>query len=199
MPDFDHPPFVPEATQQPKQLQRWLDINPLGGPLGRAQTFIVMPGFGINPTWSGYSDIIGTYNYEGPNNFTLTSAQTTDIGGGASNYTLCIMWKDINNVTHRYSLRRDPNDVIFFNIPVYAGQLIKKNFRFEIWSVDNIARQLSDIIFYTSVLQNIDYRWSDDLPLVNPDTLNEVFNSVNIGTPISLPFVFPNNSTPQHN
>lgn len=58
------------AIIQPRQLQRWLDINPVSR-LERTSSFITLPAFNITYTWQGYSDIVGAFNFEGPNNFSL--------------------------------------------------------------------------------------------------------------------------------
>ena len=112
----------------------------------------------------------------------------------APNYVLCISWIDAaTNNLYRYALWLDVGEVFFFNTPLYAGQLIKKNFRFEIWST-NIASvyQNTTINFYTSVLNSMDYRWGTDSILINNDPINLSFNNVNgITTPLALPLLFP--------
>ena len=45
------------------------------------------------------------------------------------------MWKDSIGNTHRYKMWENVGEVLYFSVPNYSGQLIKKNFRFEIWSV----------------------------------------------------------------
>lgn len=175
--DFPHPPFVPTATTLPRLLWRWLDINAQGGPLGRVQSYITLPVFNVNYNWLGYSDIVASFNFEGPNNFSFKGI-LSEIPINP-NYTLCVMWVDANMATHRYSLWRNPNDVIFFDITPYNGQLIGKNFRFEVWSVDEQAgaSQGNTINFYTSKLGIIDYRYGTDFALVNADPIITAFGA----------------------
>jgi hypothetical protein len=171
MPDILSPPFVSTAIIQPRQLNRWLDINPQGGPLGRTQTFITLPSFNVAYTWKGYSEIVAAFNFEGPNNFSLTSLKTElPI---SPNYFLCIMWSDSNLSVYRYSLWSGVGEVIYFNIPVYTGQKIGKNFRFEVWSTatGNPAINGASINFYTSVLGIYDYRFGVDSALVSSDPI----------------------------
>jgi hypothetical protein len=55
-------------------------------------------------------------------------------------------------------------------IPLYTGQLIKKNFRFEIWNTSQgVASFSSAVNFYTSVLNPIDYRYAQDSALIGSD------------------------------
>jgi hypothetical protein len=60
------------ALLYPRTLQRWLDVNPVT-KLTRTGTYITLPTFNINVNWLGYSDIVASFNFEGPNNFSLTS------------------------------------------------------------------------------------------------------------------------------
>lgn len=174
-------PLVPPPASDtgawsiPRTLQRWLDVNP-ATCLTRTQAFITLPAFNVAVNWLGYSDIIAAFNYEGPNNFSLTgfNVEPTPM----PNYMLCIMWIDENNGVHRYSLWRNVGEVIYFNLPVYSGQKIGKNFRFEIWSTNSSpAIQGAPVQVYTSVLGKSDYRWSSDFTLVSADIINTQFGT----------------------
>lgn len=181
MPQAPSPPFVPGAQTEPRQLNRWMDINPQGGPLTRTETFITLPAFSQAVTWRGYSEIIAAFNFEGPNNFSLNSF----IAPVNPNYALAIMWvKD--GITYRYWLWSGVGEIIYFPEIPYTSQLIGKNFRLEVWST-NVATvsQSAPLTFYTSVLGNYDYRWANDTALVNSDP--EVVNFQNINTTPSLP------------
>lgn len=46
MPEPLHPPY---GITQPRQLQRWLDVNSQNGPLGRTRQFITIPTDAVNP------------------------------------------------------------------------------------------------------------------------------------------------------
>lgn len=132
MPEQSHPPYAPTAMFEPRQLNRWLDINPQNGPLKRTQTFITLPAFNQAYTWKGYSEIIASFNFEGPNNFSLTSLfGEIPIN---SNFYLTISWYDSLGNHQRYSLNSNVGKILFFTISPYTNQLIKKNFRLEVWS-----------------------------------------------------------------
>lgn len=183
MPIPPSPPFVSTATQQPRQLQRWLDINPQGGALQRTQTYITLPVFSVAVSWKGYSEIVASFNFEAPNNFSFRSLSDLPI---SPNYALAVSWYDSEGNSQRYFLWKNVGEVIFFEEILYVSQLIKKNFRFEIWST-NVANcsNITAINFYTSVLGILDYRYGTDSALVNADT--EVTNFQNINTIVSFP------------
>jgi len=169
------PPPVSDtgAWSIPRMLQRWLDVNPIG-KLTRTSTFITLPAFSQTVTWQGYSDIVASFNFEGPNNFSLAGFNVEP--SPIPNYYLCISWQDGKGDVHRYALWNNVGEVIYETIPLYSGQLIKKNFRFEIWST-NVATvvQAAPINIYTSVLGAVDYRWGTDATLVNSDGENTAF------------------------
>ena len=152
------------ALTWPRQLQRWLDDNP-AGPLTRISTFIQLPIFNQGAsTWNGYSDIVVSFNFEGPNNFSLKT-----IVPQVTNYALCISYQ-VKGVVTRYLIW----DAIGSNLPgtqiLYTGQPIKKNFRLEIWNTSQgIASEANGYTFYTSKLGGIDYRWGNDTILVSSD------------------------------
>jgi len=154
------------ALTYPRQLQRWLDVWPVT-KLDRTESYITIPSFSIANTWNGYSTIIATYNFEGKNNFSLKY-----IVGEVSNpnYILCVMWIDTNSVTHRYMFWKGIGEVMPQELPLYTGQLVKKNFRLEVWNINSTtAVQTTAINVYTSVLGGLDYRYGNDFTLVNND------------------------------
>lgn len=132
MPEPSHPPYASESMFQPRRLQRWLDINPQNGPLTRTSTYIVLPTFSQIYGWKGYSEIIVTYNFEGPNNFSLSEI-LNQIPINLDCY-LTISWYDSLGNHNRYSLNQDVGEIIYFTVLPYTNQLIKKNFRLEVWS-----------------------------------------------------------------
>jgi len=164
------------ALTYPRMLQRWLDTNPVT-KLGRVGSYITLPSFSQAVDWLGYSDIVAAFNFKAPNNFSLKSLSSLPIN---PNYLLCIMWIDSSTnpyTVHRYAIWKNVGEVLYFNVPLYTGQLIKKNFRFEIWSTNSTPTiQTLPINFTTSVLGGIDYRWGNDFQLVNSDTINTNFN-----------------------
>jgi hypothetical protein len=159
------------AITYPRTLQKWLDINPIS-KLTRTQGYITIPEFSVNVTnWNGASDIVASFNYEGPSNFSLSSTNTEI--PLQPNYLMCISWRDGDGNIFRYALWKGVGEVILFNLPLYTGQVIYQNFRIEIWSVSNqaIASQSNILTLYTSVLGKVDYRWGTDFALVNPDAI----------------------------
>jgi hypothetical protein len=71
MPEPLHPPFAQGSTSIPRQLQRWLDINPQGGALTRCRYYITMPAFSQATNWIGVSDIVVAFNFEAPKAFSI--------------------------------------------------------------------------------------------------------------------------------
>lgn len=175
------PPFSAGALTVPRQLNRWLDVNPQGGALTRTRGFIQLPQFTVNVTWLGYSDIVAAFNFEGPNNFSLQNSTAFPI---SPFYFLCIMWDDEEHNVHRYAMWKGVGEVIGFDVPLYSGQVIKKNFRFEVWSTSTSQMVISSIgiQFYTSVLGDQDYRWGNDFALVSTVGLVTNFNNINSGS-----------------
>jgi hypothetical protein len=131
MPPPVNPPPLNEggAITNPRMLNRWLDINPVF-PLERTQTYITFPTFSLDAAWKGYSELVGVFNYASPNNFSLVSFD--DVLN--PNFVACVMWVDSAYNVYRYRLWKDVGEVFYFPAPLYTGQLIKGNFRIEIWT-----------------------------------------------------------------
>ena len=137
MPIPNNPPDVTEAgaMTSPRQLQRWLDVNRLS-KLTRAGTYLEVPILNVTALWKGYSTLIAAYNYTASKNFSLKLSQSTL--PSFPNYMMCISWIDSHNVLQRYSLWNNVGEVMYFNIPAYTNQQIKKNFRIEFWTTDRL-------------------------------------------------------------
>lgn len=147
-------------------------MNPVT-KLTRFSTYITLPAFTISNTWNGYSDIVASFNCESPNNFSLTGI-AMDVPSSV-NYVLCISYQTNGKVT-RYLLWSAQGAVMNQTIPLYVGQPILKNFRFEIWNTSQGATsQVTPINFYTSVLGKQDYRYASDGVLVGVDKENTSF------------------------
>lgn len=71
MPQPLAPPFATGSITIPRQLQRWLDINPQGGQLTRSRYFLTLPSFSVSVNWVGVSDIVAAFNFEAPKNFSI--------------------------------------------------------------------------------------------------------------------------------
>lgn len=130
MPAPNNPPFEAGALTQPRQLQRWLDVNKVN-KLTRTQTYWELPAFSVEGNWLGYSQLVAAFDFTATNNFSLPTFEATSSPG----YCACIMWVDSDYNVYRYRLWADVGEVFYFLAPLYSGQLIKKNFRIEIWDV----------------------------------------------------------------
>lgn len=184
MPEPLHPSYAAGALTTPRQLDRWLDVNSQNGPLGRTQTYVTLAAFDIPVTWRGYSDLLGEYHFESPNNISLVGVLNDTPTN--PNYTLCVSYVNSDNTVVRYSLWRASGDVFGFVLTPYTGQMIKKNFRLEIWSTNvSDLTQTTNINIYTSVLGDSDYRYGVDSMLVNSDGLCE--SQANVSDPIDVP------------
>lgn len=147
-----------DASAYPATLLRWLNVNAVA-PLGRIRTYVDMPAFSQAHTWRGYSDIVAAFNVASPNNISLIGISS--VLPTAPNYLLCVSYVNSDREVVRYKLWEDVGEVLYFNVPLYTGQLLKKNFRFEIWSTaSSPAVQVDSIRFTTSILGNIDTRRS---------------------------------------
>lgn len=194
MPAPSNPPFEAGAQMQPRQLNRWLDVNKIH-KLTRASTYFTIPSFNVDVTWLGYSELVAVFDYTSTNNFSIKPiASLLPI---SPNYLACVVWVDSSYNVHRYKLWEDVGEVLFFDVPVYTEQRIKKHFRIEIWNTNAAAcSQATDIDIYTSVLQSYDYRYADDALVAPTPTIFENLSNV---LPLVLPAVFPTNSSPTLN
>jgi len=183
MPEQSYPPFQSDtgAVIQPRQLNRWIDVSPQGGALKRTMSYLTVPLFSVSNTWLGYSQIIGAFNIEAPNNFNLKSFEApTD-----PNYMLCISWINADYTVSRYALWKNVGEVIYFDCPLYDGEVVKKNFRFEIWNTnDTPIEQTTALNFFTSVRGAFDYMWSNDYVLEDSGTIITSFGDNEITEPI---------------
>jgi len=132
MPYPTQPPYEAGALLQPRQLQRWLDVNKVS-KLTRTETYWTLPAFSVNSDWLGYSKIVTAFDFVATNNFSIPLDYDVP---SDPNFCPCIMWVDEDLNVYRYRLWGDVGEVFFFDAPVYSGQLIKKNFRIEIWDVE---------------------------------------------------------------
>ena len=188
MPEQTYPPFATGALTSPRQLQRWLDNNRQGGPLKRTESYIELPIFSQAVTWLGYSDIIATWNFAADKNFVLKDIAELPTAG---NYVLCVAYEE-DGVVYRYKLC-GPTGVFYASLTAYAGQLIKKNFRLEVWSVANATvSEATARKMWTSVRGSQDYRRGSDFELEDAGTVVTVFTAATRSyTSTALPNVFP--------
>lgn len=187
---MSNPVYPPYNQTSPRQLNRWSDVNSQNGPLTRPRGCIAFPTFDIYLPWAGYSDIVGVYNYQAPNNFSFSNYKTF-ISSVNLSFTLCVAYTNSDASVVRYRLVTGTGENIYGYIPAYTGQLIKKNFRFEIWSVNGGGAhciQAATFVMETSVLsRTLDRRYSDDYILVSPDTTPCQLVGGNVNLPVALP------------
>ena len=177
MPDYNYPPLSTDtgALTIPRMLNRWLDTSYQQGALRRCQTYITLPSFTTTEQFGTVSDIVASFNFEGPNNFVLTNVTLPTV---TPNYTLCISYH-VGSLMYRYVLWQ-ASGTVFGNYPHYDGHVIKKNFRLEVWNTSQgPAVETKGATFYTSVHQSVDYRWGSDLPLVGNDGQQSSFGCSN--------------------
>lgn len=95
--------------------------------------YFTLPAFELEPpVWKGASEIARQYNYSASKNFALRRRpnKPTD-----ATYVLCIKYR-IGDAVSRYKLWEDEN-LVLNGVPLYTGQIIKKNFCLEIWTLNN--------------------------------------------------------------
>jgi hypothetical protein len=186
MPEPTHPPYESGALVTPRQLHKWLDINPQNGPLTRVGTYITLPVFSVSSSWNGYSDIVKSFNFVMANRISLTSVEAPV----APNYALFVSYHDATGVMTRYLIWGAVGAKVNQpQIPVYAGQALEKNFRFEVWNTSQGAvSNATAINFTTSKLGSVDYRYGVDYELKTSAAVT-AFASSNLNIPITFPSI----------
>ena len=183
MPEQTYPPYVSGALTVPRQLNRWLDINPQNGFLSRTSTVITLPVFTTENSWNGYSNIVSSFNIESPNAISLKPFTAPS----DPNYVLCVSYR-IGNVVTRYMIWDATGSVMSQTIPFYVGQPLKKNFRFEVWNTSQGAvSQATEFKFYTSKLGSIDYRFGADYALATDGGQITAFTVSTSASSVALP------------
>jgi hypothetical protein len=186
MPQHNVPPFETGAITKPRQLNRWLDKNPEGAGLQRVESFITLPVFNTTPTWNGHSDIVLTWNFVSPNNFSLTDISALPTN---PNYILCIAY-ELSDIVYRYKLCGD-DSLLDVQFTPYTNQPIKHNFRLEIWSLSALTvSEVSARTMYTSVLGSLDYRWGLDFELAGNTGVVTNFQNINSVIPVPTAGLF---------
>ena len=189
-------PIVPPPANDvgalliPRELQRWLDINPVT-KLDRIGSYLTIPAFSTPVSWNGVSDIVYTIDYNSSVPFSLKSIS------GLTKYpsfVLAVMYVNYDNSVVRYFLWKGIGEVIFGEMPLYTGQMIKPVFRFEVWSTPQTASS-GALILNTSKLGFYDYRWQNDFNLTPSIRQCAYFGTNNL----NLPLTFPVSSVPNLN
>jgi hypothetical protein len=188
-----HPPYGPGSIQ-PRRLNRWLDVNSQNGPLTRTAKYLVIPQIpAIDHVWNGFSDIVGVIYYDSPKNFSIKAipyAYTSKF-----NFLMCIAWLESDGVVYRYVINDVERPLFYLNAPVYNGQMIGRNMRFEIWSL-SAALPYTDSnspVLYTSVSGEYDYRFGDDDALT--DYSGALMSGFSVDLDVNFPIFWPAFST----
>jgi len=98
---------------------------------GYINAYVSIPAFSyVGPIWKGASEVVCQFNYSATRNFVLRDRPTMPTG---ANYVACIKYR-IGYTVYRYKLWEGIDEVMP-NLPLYRGQIIKKNFVIEIWNI----------------------------------------------------------------
>lgn len=189
-----YPPYAAGSIVTPRQLNRWMDINPQNGALQRVSTTVTLPAFSVANSWNGYSNIVASFNFEAPNNISLTNYAIPE----NPNYVLCVSCR-VGTIVTRYLLWDATGSNLNQTITPYTGQPLLKNFRFEVWNTSQGGvSNNSSIVFTTSKKGTIDYRYGNDVALVNGDGENDLFalngNTVSFSSTGISPYLWFNTS-----
>jgi len=113
----------------------WVSRTPVT-PLDLEGSFIELPAFShtleldvVDSTWHGASELITQFNYSASKNFVIPDLPEKPF---EANYVLCIRYR-IDQTVFRYKLWDD--DASILGATLYDGEIIKKNFVLEVWSL----------------------------------------------------------------
>lgn len=186
-------PLVSSSTYPP-YLNRWLNTN-LVSPIKRARTWLTVPAFSIAHVWNGYSKIVGCFDFNAGHNFCLVGADL--VFPASPNYVMCISYTTSGRSVVRYKLWEGVGEIIYDTaIPLYDGQLIQAQCRFEIWNTAvTPAVQADDITFYTGVASLVDTVWNTDSALASASALITTLQQDAVAGDFAVPLTFPNSPT----
>ena len=186
MPEQSYPPYEAGSIVTPRQLNRWLDINPQNGALTKVSTTVTLPTFNVASSWNGYSDIVAAFNFEAPNNISLKDG----VHPANPNFVLCVSYR-IGSAVTRYIVWDAVGSKMNQIITQYTGQPLLKNFRFEIWNTSQGAvSSASEITFTTSKMGSVDYRYGNDVALTKDKGEVDIFT-----TGLTVPDPIPNSAS----
>jgi hypothetical protein len=162
----------------------WLTIRP-ATVVGLRQAYIELPAFGpVTTNWAGASDIALQYGYSASQDFTIPVITEAPAG---VDFCLCIRYRIGNEVT-RYKLWNTTGNVLS-SAELYTGQLIKKNFVLEVWTLeDGVSVQLDEAVnFYLSIRAvPTDYRDLSAFSDATGTEVNPVVNTNDINLPAGV-------------
>lgn len=182
MPEQYHPPNV----NQPRVLNRWLDVNSQNGPISRTGTYFTIPAFSITVDTPPISYIVGRFLYNAPNNFSITTIPDL------SNLTclLVIAFDDFDGTVKRYKLNDYAGISVNDTFEQYTNQRIYKTFYIEVWSDEVLTVSSAALTFYTSKKNSTDYRFGLDTALLTTPTIDTLlYCQIDSGN-FNLPLTF---------
>lgn len=101
--------------------------------------YISVPSFSYTgPIWKGASETVTQFNYSADRNFVL---KTRPVQPSGANFCPVIKYR-VGYTVYRYKLWQDVGEHLA--VPLYTGQVIKKNFVIEIWNTENANEVSSD-------------------------------------------------------
>lgn len=159
----------------------WITKRP-AARADRVFSYFTLPAFALTGlTWKGASEIVRQYNYSATKNFSLRNrpVKPTD-----ADFVLCIRYR-IGDSVYRYKLWGDDN-LVLNGVSLYSGQVIKKNFCLEIWSLNGETTATLDesITLRSGIMQVItDY---SDTPADTEDATGSAVSSLNADAVPSL-------------
>lgn len=104
---------------------------------------------GADYSWAGASVIVAQFNFSASKNFVLEDLPEAPAD---ANFCLCIRYR-VGDEVYRYKLWENVDEVL--NVPLYNGEVIKKNFVLEVWTVKevNAAANNIEIKLRSSILE----------------------------------------------
>ncbi len=111
----------------------WITFRPATA-IGTVATYVAVPTFSYTGiSWKGASEVVTQFNFTASKNFVLKNRPAVPSG---VNYCLCIRYR-VGSVVYRWKLWQEVGEVL--NVPLYNGEVIKKNFVLEIWNTKNVT------------------------------------------------------------
>jgi len=110
----------------------WLTVR-LASAVRMRNSYVELPAFSaVTTNWAGASDIALQYGFSVSSNFTVL---TLPEAPADVNFCLCIRYR-VGETVYRYKLWEGVGEVLS-SVNLYNGELIKKNFVLEVWTIEN--------------------------------------------------------------
>ena len=128
--------------------------------VSRVWGYFIIPVFSVTGlTWLGSSKVEQQFNYSASVNFQLRALPAAPVG---VNFCPCIRYR-VGTTSFRYKLWENVGELLY--VPLYAGQIIKKNFVIEVWSTNNSEVSLAAAIIIPANIVRLptDFSTPDDI------------------------------------